>query len=342
MSKICLTPRVSGIGGMVSFRDKLTSGLREKGIEVTQDLGEDHIDAVLVIGGTRQLGQLRSVRRRGVRIIQRLNGINWIHRKRNTGLRHYLRSEYGNWNLRIIRNRLVDGVIYQSEFARSWWHRKYAPSGKPEHVIHNAVDLDQFIPFHDQNPPADRYRILVIEGSLLGGYDIGLESALGLAELLENSSDLEEKKPVELMVVGKVSQPVQAKYARRAGVKILWKGTVPHTEIPMIDNRAHLLFSSDINAACPNSVIEALGCGLPVLAYDTGALPELVTQGAGEIVPYGGNPWKLEPPDISKLVDGAVRILKDQPVYRENARALAVSKFGLDQMVDAYVEILLG
>ena len=53
----------------------------------------------------------------------------------------------------------------------------------------------------------------------------------------------------------------------------------PRERIPELDRSAHLLYSADLNAACPKSVIEALACGLPVVAFDTGALPELV-QGA--------------------------------------------------------------
>jgi glycosyltransferase involved in cell wall biosynthesis len=50
-----------------------------------------------------------------------------------------------------------------------------------------------------------------------------------------------------------------------------------------------MLFSADLNAACPNSVIEALACGTPVLGYDTGALPEMVPPKSGRIAHYGGN-----------------------------------------------------
>jgi hypothetical protein len=49
--RICLTPKVSGTGGMVSFRRRLTAGLVQRGVQVGDDLDEGRYDAVLVIGG---------------------------------------------------------------------------------------------------------------------------------------------------------------------------------------------------------------------------------------------------------------------------------------------------
>ncbi|MEK6223122.1 MAG: glycosyltransferase, partial [Chloroflexota bacterium] len=84
----------------------------------------------------------------------------------------------------------------------------------------------------------------------------------------------------------------------------------------------------------------AMACGLPILAYDTGALPELVTGKAGEIVPYGGNPWALDPPDIVGLAEAAIKMLNNQSIYRENARQRAEKDLGLDIMVIAYLRAL--
>jgi glycosyltransferase involved in cell wall biosynthesis len=115
---------------------------------------------------------------------------------------------------------------------------------------------------------------------------------------------------------------------------------VLHEQIPSLNRSAHLLFSADLNAACPNSVVEALACGLPVLAFDTGALPELVRNGAGVIVPYGGDPWRLDPPDIGALAAGATQILADQEKFRPAARRQAEAGLGLERMVAGYLEAL--
>jgi glycosyltransferase involved in cell wall biosynthesis len=102
-----------------------------------------------------------------------------------------------------------------------------------------------------------------------------------------------------------------------------------------------LLYSADINAACPNSVIEALGCGLPVVAFDTGALPELVNGDAGRITPYGGNPWRLDPPDIDGLARGASEVLENLERFQRGARRRAEQAFSLENMVEGYLQALL-
>jgi glycosyltransferase involved in cell wall biosynthesis len=337
MPKICLIPKVHGIGGMVSFKRNFTAALTARGIDVCDDLDDTPCDAVLVIGGTRQIGKLWRARRRGVRVVQRLNGINWLHRRLHTGWRHFLRAEYGNRLLAFIRRRLATRIIYQSGFACGWWEDWFGPTPVPCAVVHNGVDLSVYSPVGETgNPHPETYRLLLVEGSLQGGYEMGLETALRLTE------GLAERLPVELMVVGRVAPELQSAYQSRSRVPILWAGSVPGERIPELDRSAHLLYAADINAACPNSVIEALACGLPVLAFDTGALPELVTGDSGCIVPYGSDVWKLDPPDAPALVNAAVEMLADQPRFRRAARLRAEQAFGLDKMVKGYLEILLG
>ena len=338
--RICVVPRLSGVGGMVSFQGKLTSGLISRGFEVTFDLDETSIDAVLIIGGTRQLIGLRRARGRGVRIVQRLNGMNWVHRQRWTSLRHFLRAEYGNLLLTYIRSRLADAIVYQSEFARGWWERVRRPTPGPYSVIHNGIDLATYTANGHHSRPDHSFRLLLVEGSLMGGYEIGLEVAVELGERINSKQQRGGKKPVELMVVGRVAPEVKARWEKRADIPIVWTGLVPLERIPEIDRSAHMLYSADVNAACPNSVIEALACGLPVLAFDTGALPELVNGDAGRIVPYGGNPWQLDPPDLDALTEAALEVLNNQQHYRHGARTQAEAKFGLEKMVDEYIQVL--
>jgi glycosyltransferase involved in cell wall biosynthesis len=338
---------------MVSFQHKLAAGLEKRGLQVCYDLREQPYAAVLVIGGTRALGALWQARRRGVRVVQRLDGMNWLHRlpsqegKARPSLRHYLRSEYGNWLLALIRLRLADHIVYQSGFSQRWWESARGVTPVASQVIFNGVDLETYTPDGPDQRPADRHRLLLVEGSLMGGYELGLSVAVQLANAL--ATRLKEPgdppggvRQVELMVAGRVSEQVRASWDSKAITPLHWAGLARREQIPAIDRSAHLLYSADINAACPNAVIEALACGLPVLAFDTGALPEMVAEAAGKVVPYGGDPWRLDPPDIPALAQAALEVLADQPRFRQGARQRAEAVFGLDQMVEAYLDALLG
>jgi glycosyltransferase involved in cell wall biosynthesis len=334
MYRICIVPRVEGPGGVTSFRLKFEQGLRARGLEVTNDSSEP-ADALLVLAGTRHLLELRNARRRRIRIVQRLDGINWIHRIHWAGLRYSVRAMYGNRNLSLIRGRLADHVIYQSQFIKHWWEDWYRSARVPSSVILNAADLSRYTPNGLHERPSGHYRLLVVEGSLAGGLSYGLFNAASLA------SELSRKFKVELMIVGHVDERTKHKMKDQSRFRIQFMDTVPREHVPWLMRSAHLLFSAEVNPPCPNSVIEALSCGLPVIGFDTGSLSELVQGDAGRLVPYGANPWKLEPPDIPALAAAAAEVLDDQQRFRTSARERAENAFNVENMVDEYLKVLL-
>jgi glycosyltransferase involved in cell wall biosynthesis len=310
-------------------------GLKKRGIGVSYDLRDEPYEVVLVIGATRNLLGLWRVRKRGIPVVQRLNGMNWIHRRVPTGLRHYVRAEMNNLLLRTIRRTMSDHVIYQSHFAKGWWEDAHGESAIASSVVYNGVPLDVFTHDGDHDRPLDRTVILMVEGNLSGGYEVGLEMGVHLVSKLQSL----RKGKVELRVAGKVDPQVQSKWDDRDIPNIQWLGLVPTEQISRLDRSAHVLFSSDLNPACPNAVLEALACGLPVVAYDTGALPEIVIGNAGKLASYGGDPWSLDTPDVDALVEAVLVVLDNQKQYRIGARARAEDQFGLNQMVDGYIHV---
>ena len=279
MTRICIYPRVESMGGVGSFRLKFTEGLTARGMEVTNEINDSRPDFILLLAGTKNLPALWRARQRGIPIIQRLDGINWVQRVRRTGFRYHLRAEYGNANLAFIRRFLADKIIYQSEFTRQWWEDWYGKTRLPNTAIHNAVDLnvyhpsprsDDFAQAHFSVSRPEKYRLLLVEGSMAGGLDVGLRWAVKLAE------NLAGVLPIELLVVGRVDESRKADILANAKAAVNFLGVVPREAIPDIDRSAHLYFSAEVNPPCPNAVIEALACGLPVLGFETGSLAELV------------------------------------------------------------------
>lgn len=334
MPRICIFPRVEGFGGVTSFRLKFEQGLRARGVDVTYDLNQQS-DAALVLAGTKSLLRLRRARSQGRRIVQRLDGVNWVHRVRWTGLRYTLRAIYGNWNLSFIRARIANKLIYQSQFVKGWWEDWYGAARVPSSVILNGVDLNQYSPNGAHERPTDFYRLLVVEGSLAGGLDSGLFYAVDLAK------QLSKKLTIELVVVGRVDVRAKNELQEQKDFKMRFIDAMPREEIPFLERSSHLLFSAEVNPPCPNSVIEAMACGLPVVGFDTGSLAELVQGDAGRLAAHGTNPWKLEKPDILSLAEAAEEVLRENERFRKSARARAEAVFGLDTMVDEYLRVLL-
>jgi len=335
---ICILPKLKGPGGPSSFQAKLVAGLRAMNIPSHHDPHTAGTRAVLVIGSTRQLGDLLYAKKQGIRIIQRLDGMNWLHKRRRTGWRHFLRSERLNLQLTFIRRYIADEIVYQSNFTRDWWNTVYGSLQKTSHVIHNGVDLNIFSPKGQGDLPKDFIRLLVVEGSFKGGHERDLFNAVEAACLL--SEKLNHK--VELMIAGNAPPELRAQVQGEYNAFVRWMGLVPHEQIPSLNRAAHLLFPAEINAACPNSVVEALACGLPVVSYATGSLPELIGEDGGMVVPYGSNYWHLEAPDTQALVEAAIKVLEDRQKFHLSARARAEKSFGLEKMVQAYQKVLLG
>lgn len=301
------------------------------------DIHRADVEAILVIGGSRQLARIAHAKKKGVRIVQRLDGMNWLHKKTKTGIKHYVRSEWNNYLLSTIRNKYADAIVYQSEFTRTWWDEVYGPVLVPDTVIHNGVDLNTFTPLGDGMPPKDTIRIMVVEGSLFGGHERDLLNAFGFANNLAQLAS----RQVELVIASKASQKMLDALPSYPNVTLKWLGIVPLSEIPELNRSAHLFFPAEINAACPNTVLEAMGCGLPVISFATGSLPELVQGNAGRVVPYGADYWNLAAPDFSGISQAGLEILQNQSTFRVAARKRAEQFFDMHLMADKYLKVLI-
>lgn len=86
--------------------------------------------------------------------------------------------------------------------------------------------------------------------------------------------------------------------------------------------------------AFPIAVLEAMACGVPVLATRVGGVPEAIDEGrTGELIPPG------DPEALAEALDS---LLADRPrldAYGAEARRVAAERFGVDGMVDAVARL---
>lgn len=319
--------------GPASFQRRLTSGLAKRGIEVTFDLNDKSFDVVLIIGGTRKLRQLWRCKRKGIPIIQRLDGINWRHRIIPMNLRGRIIPIFRNLLLKLIRNHFANYVIYQSKFIQHWWHEWYGPAPCPENIIYNAVDLSSFYPDKINQPFKKEIFLLCVEGNISS--DEATKQMIIKTHRYLSDRNIIDRTLIYGTLVSQMADSLQNEKGIYLG------GSVPPDDLPLIYRNASLYLSLEINPPCPNATIEALASGVPVIGFDTGSLAELILPGGGAVVPYGADPWKLEIPDISALSDAARRIMEIHDKFSRDARILAEKKYDIDRMTENYINVFL-
>ena len=335
--RICIIPKLDGLGGPASFQRRLIPILENSGYVVHHDICDPQTQIVLVNGGTRDLVGLIRAKQRGAYIVQRLAQTNWVHRRRWSGWGFTYRSVRNNFLLAFIRRFLADGIIYQSQFVQSLWENRFGKVRKSQAVIYNGVDVAEFSPKTPVTASTRPLRIAVVEGHLGEGNEIYLANAVRFGEAL--AEDMQTH--VVMSVAGDVPFPLREKWHRSTTLFTTeWLGVVSRESILALNRSAHFLFSAELNGGCPNAVIEALACGTPAIGFATGALPELLSKGGGIAVSFGGDMRHLEMPDVGGLVQAAREMLKQLPVYQGAARANATLNFTIEQVAAQYMRML--
>lgn len=340
---ICLVPEAKSLGGPRTFQQNLIRWAAQTGkADIHFDTAREDIDAFLVIGGPKKhLKRLMQARKAGIPVVHRLNGMNWIHRQQNCGPKYYIHSEAANLAIAFYRRFVCNKIIYQSPFCERRWNQVYGKIDKPSRIIFNGTDTELFCP--DEKAPdfTDQINFLLAEGSFRYGMDFGLDTA---AELITGLAG-RLSKPIIMHVAGKVNEDTSTRIRNILNssgkpVDVIFEGIISKEALISLERKSAFFFSSEIHAACPNAVIEALSCGLPIIGFDTGALKD-VTGAAGIIVPYGADPWKLEKPDCIPLIDAAEKVIRENADFRQTARRRAVENFSLDLMAENYIEFIL-
>ena len=109
------------------------------------------------------------------------------------------------------------------------------------------------------------------------------------------------------------------------GEKVSFVGAVgPGERSELLGGAQALLHLIRFDEPFGYSVVEAMACGTPVIAFNRGSMPELITADTGFLVDD---------------VDGAVAaVTASLTLDRGSIRAHAVDRFGVARMVDAYID----
>jgi len=226
----------------------------------------------------------------------------------------------------IIRRiwKQAGAVVANSEGLRTLAHE--TDPKREIDIIYNGIDTEQFKPDADRRV-GDRLRILCVSR---------LIERKGVDHLIRSVPIVRERlgDVFEVVIVGEGNLETELKsLSGQLGVADLvdFKGYVPHERLPEIYDGSDIFVLPSKNEGMSNTVLEAMACGLPIVATDTGGTSELVK----------GNGIVLSDVDSGAIADGLARLISDRETRasmgrrsREIAESMSWSK-----VADQYFEI---
>jgi glycosyltransferase involved in cell wall biosynthesis len=195
---------------------------------------------------------------------------------------------------------------------------RLAAEGIDSVIDYNGIDRERFRPCDRTEAcaalglPTDRRRILFV-GNL-----VPVKGPTSLAAAFKQLVDLRD---VDLVLVGSGSEAARLP----AGNRFFVVGARPHEEIPLWMNACDVLCLPSLSEGLPNVALEAMACGLPVIASRVGGVPEVVRDGTNGL---------LVPPSDPRALADALRRAFTTKWDRESIGA-SVSQFDWD--VNAHI-----
>jgi glycosyltransferase involved in cell wall biosynthesis len=209
--------------------------------------------------------------------------------------------------------------------------------GRSVKVIHNGVDTEAFTA--RAREPELRRSLGAGTGDFLVVSVSRLVPWKGVRVVLEALAGLPGR--VRYLVIGEGPEAQSlCRLAQERGIadRVRFLGRVPHRELPPILAQCDLFVQPSIGEeAFGISVVEAMACGLPVLASDNGGLPEIVVEGeTGRLLPPGSVPaWRA-------AIEAAAAAPERLAALADKARARACSEFTWAANAERLESLLMG
>ncbi len=321
-------------GGPGSFQLRLRSYLEQNGIKTSNFHDAEKPDCIIVVAATGKVFRLLLEKIRGRKILHRLDGLHYFSLSRSDSLKLYLRALLVNRLMWFIRKYLADHVVYQSEFVEDWWIRKYGKVCTSQSVIYNGAPIPEQISDTDgliEN--SCKLSLICVEGNIQD--DVATVSML--ADIIRGL--IRESKISNFYLLGGVKHRLKKAMREFPMVKVL--GRIRREEVTAYQRPGAIHLCLEFNPPCPNSVIESLANGVPIVGLDTGSLRELVGDDAGVLIKYSGDPFVVDRPvNTAALVEAVNTVALNYSQYSKNARRRALTNFSIEKMGESYLDVI--
>lgn len=219
-------------------------------------------------------------------------------------------------------------IVTPSRWLAAEARRSSLLGGRPVRVIPNGVDTEDFAP-RDRTfarrtlgiPQEARAVLFAAQavGNERKGFDFLRKALAGLAG------------PEGLFLLSLGS----GEFASGLRTPHIHLGRVDHDRmLSLVYSAADLFVIPSVQDNLPNTVLESLACGMPVVGFDVGGIPDMVRPGVtGLLAPPG---------DVAALREAISELLKNDAKRKEmsaNCRRIAAREYALEVQARRYVEL---
>ena len=234
---------------------------------------------------------------------------------------------------------MADYVFYQSNFSKMCAEKFLGKREKESQgeILYNAVDNYFFSP-HQKKILSSELKILVT-----GKYQQHLCYSLKFA--IDILNQLNKNKIEASINFAGYYDPTVIKIifdlARIYNLhdKIKFSGIYNQNKANLIYNSADIYFYFVHQSNCPNSVIEAMSCGLPILSTNTGGLTEIVGKESGVCLDTQQSWDQPFVPKLDDALNGVKKIINNYGDYSNNSINKVAKNHNINNWIKKHEEI---
>lgn len=224
-------------------------------------------------------------------------------------------------------------IVTPSRWLAECAQKSYLFKDRRVEVIHNGLDLDLYKPIDKITAreiwdlPSDKKLILFGAMSATSDHRKGFDLLhQGLKQLADKWSG-----KAELVVFG-ASEPVKP---HDFGLPVHYLGHLhDDVSLSLLYAAADVMVTPSRQDNLPNTVVESLACGIPIVAFDIGGMPDMIE--------HKINGYLAKPFDVSDLAAGISWVLADEHRHKKfcvKVREKAVACFDIEKVAKQYADL---
>jgi glycosyltransferase involved in cell wall biosynthesis len=262
---------------------------------------------------------------------------------RLTGVKAVIHTDHGRlipdkktsiWEDRLS-SYMMDRVISVSEPLSNYLVSSVKVNNKKITTIINGVDTDKFAPLKERDKRVRRRELGLQEEANIIGTVCRLDAIKNLNLLIGSVPAILQNDPdCQFVIIGDGPQEKWLKEQSlklKQSEKVVFMGRVAEVNrvLPVFD----MYVNTSLSEGTSMTILEAMSCGLPIIASAVGGNINLVNESNGML-------FNLK--DAEKFVDAIGAILEKAELRCEmgaNSRKMVEMKFSVDRMIDKYEQL---